>query len=100
MPLCLETLTSIIRTGETSGRDRHGKVCYYFVISNDLTQMVNFPTQIPDWDSHSLDLLDFFISSDTSIWSGMAFTPLENPDHVVGSVAFFFSVKLKRGCSD
>ena len=87
MPLYLETLTSIIRTGETSGRDRHGKVCYYFAISNDLTQMVNFPTHIPDWDSHSLALLDFFISG---IWSGMVFTPLENSDHVIGSVAFFF----------
>ena len=30
------------------------------VISNDLIQMVNFPTRIPDCDSHSPALLDLF----------------------------------------
>ena len=29
-------------------------VFYQFFISNDLTQMVNFPTRIPDYDSHIL----------------------------------------------
>ena len=38
--------------------------------------MGNFPTQIPDCDSHSAALLDFFLSSDTSICSIMAFPPL------------------------
>ena len=42
---------------------------------NDLTQMVNFPTRIPDCDSHSPALLDLFISSDASICSLMAFPP-------------------------
>ena len=31
-------------------------------MTNDLTQMVNFPTRIPDCDSHSPGLLDFFLS--------------------------------------
>ena len=61
-----------------------------FFISNDLTQMVNFPTRIPDCDSHSPALLDFFLSSDTSICSTMAFTPLENSDHVAVSVSIDF----------
>ena len=30
------------------------------IISYDLTQIVNFPTQIPDCHSHSLAVLDFF----------------------------------------
>ena len=47
-------------------------------ISNDLTQMVNFPTLIPDCDSHSPALLDLFLSSDASICSTMAFPPLGN----------------------
>ena len=38
-----------------------GELCYSFCISNDLTQMVNFPTWIPDCDSHSPALLDFFL---------------------------------------
>ena len=29
-----------------------GELCYNFSISNDLTQMINFPTQIPDCDSN------------------------------------------------
>ena len=57
--------------------DRPGELCYNFSISNDLTQIVNFPTRIPDCDSHSPALLDLFISSDASICSTMAFPPLE-----------------------
>ena len=38
-----------------SGRtDKYAELCYNFSISNDLTQMVNFPTQIPECDSHSM----------------------------------------------
>ena len=67
----------------SSGTDPPGELCYNFSISHDLTQMVNFPTLIPDCDSHSLALLDLFLSSDASICSTMAFPPLENSDHVV-----------------
>ena len=34
-------------------------------------------------DSHSPALLDFFLSSDASICSTMAFPPLGNSDHVI-----------------
>ena len=61
----------------SGGTDRPGELCYNFSISNDLTQMVNFPTRIPDCDSHSPALLDLFISSDASICSTMAFPHLE-----------------------
>ena len=67
MSLSLETLTSIIRTGLS--------MLVQFidlVISNDLTQMVNFPTQTPNCDSHSTALLDLFLSSNASICSTMA----------------------------
>ena len=74
----------------SSGTDRSGELCYNFSISNDLTQMVNFPTQIPDCDSHSPALLDLFISSDANICSTMAFSPLGISDHVVVSVSIYF----------
>ena len=45
----------------SGGTDRHGELCYNFSMLNGLTQMVNFPTQIPDCDSHSLALLDLFL---------------------------------------
>ena len=42
------------------GVDRPGELCYNFSISDNLTQMVNFPTQIPDCDFQSPALLDYF----------------------------------------
>ena len=45
----------------SGGTDWPGELCYNFSISNDLTQMVNFPARIPDCDSHSPALLDWFL---------------------------------------
>ena len=45
----------------SGGTDRPGELCYNFSITSDLTQMVNFPTEIPDRDSHSPALLDLFL---------------------------------------
>ena len=80
----------------SGGTDQPGELCYSFSISNDLTQMVNFPTRIPDCDSHSPALLDFFLSSDASICSTMAFSPLGNSDHVVVSVSTDFPSDSKQ----
>ena len=98
MFLSFETLTSIIRAGFTysSGTDRPGELCYIFSISNDLTQMVNFPTQIPDCDAHNPALLDLFLSCDASICFTMAFAPLGNSDHVVVSVSIDFPANPER----
>ena len=80
----------------SSGTDRPGELCYNFSISNDLTQMVNFLTGIPDCDSHSPALLDLFLSSDTSICSTMAFAPLGNSDQVVVSVSIDFPTNSQQ----
>ena len=80
----------------SSGTDQPGELCYNFSISNDLTQMVNFPTRIPDCDSHSPSLLDLFLSSDASICSTMAFAPLGNSDHVVVSVSIDFPTNSQQ----
>ena len=74
----------------SGGTDRPCELCYNFSNSNDFTQMMNFPTWIPDCDSHSPTLLDLFISSDASIYSTMAFRPLGNSDHVVASISLDF----------
>ena len=58
-----------------------------FFVSNNLPQMISFSTWPPNLDSHSPALLDLFISSNASICSTMAFSPLKNPDHVVVSVS-------------
>ena len=97
MFLSLETLTSIIRTGLPILVELIDLVnsCYNFAISNDLTQMINFPTRIPDCDSHSPALLELFLSSDASICSTMATPPMENSDHVV-SVCIDFPSNSQR----
>ena len=58
--------------------------------------MANFPTRIPDCDSHSRALLGLFLSSDASIYSTMAFPPLGNSDHVVVSVSIDFLSSSQR----
>ena len=58
--------------------------------------MVNFPTRIPDRDSHSPALLDLSISSDASICSTMAFPPFANSDHVIVSESIDFPTNLQR----
>ena len=86
-----EFLTSIIRTGLRILVELIDLVnCYNFSISNDVTQMINFSTRIPDCDSHSRALLDLFLSSDASICTTMAFSPLGNSDHVVVSLSIDF----------
>ena len=71
-------------------------IIHSFSISNDLTQIINFPTRIPDCDSHSPALLDLFLSSDASICSTMVFPPLGNSDHAVASVSIDFPIHSKQ----
>ena len=78
--------------------DRPGELCYNFSNSNDLTEIVHFPTRIPDCDSYGPALLDLFISSDASICSTMAFLPLSNSDHVVSVSIDFCQVLSGMPC--
>ena len=57
--------------------------------------MFNFPTCIPDCDSHSPTFLDLFLSSDASICSTKAFLPLGNSGHVVVSASIDFPSNSK-----
>ena len=74
----------------SGGTDRSSELCYNFSVSNDLTQIVNFPTWTPGCDSHSPALLDLFISSDASICLSKPFPPFGNSDHVVVSVSIAY----------
>ena len=75
----------------SGGTDRPGdRLSYNFSISNNLTQTVNLATWILDFNSHSLALLDLFLSSDASICSTMAFPSFGKSDHVVISVSIDF----------
>ena len=58
--------------------------------------MINFLAQISDCDSHSPALLDFFLSSDASICSIVAFCPFGNSNHLVVSVSIDFLSSSQR----
>ena len=83
----------------SGGTDPPSELCYIFSISNDLTQIVNFPNQIPDCDSHSPAITDLFISSDADICSTIAFPPLGNSNHIVISVSIDFPSNSQRDVS-
>ena len=70
----------------SDGTDQPGELYCNFSLSNDHTQIVNFPTWIPGCDSNSPALLDFFLSSDTTICSTMVLPPLRNFDHISVSI--------------
>ena len=72
----------------SDGTDQPGELYCNCSLSNDHTQIINFPTRIPDCDSNRPALLDFFLSSDTSICSTMVFPPLRNFDHISVSIGF------------
>ena len=80
----------------SDGTDKTGELCYNFSISNDFTQIVNFPTRIPDCDSHSPALLDLFLSSDISTCSSLTFPSLGDSDNVVVSVSIDFPITSKQ----
>ena len=83
----------------SGGTDRSGELCYNFfsvIISNDLTQMINFPTRIPICDSPSQVFLDLFISFDASISSTMAFPPLGSSDMLLSQFPLAFQQTQNR----
>ena len=80
----------------SGGTDISGELYSNYSISDDLIQMVNFPTPIPDNNSHSPALLDLFLSSDASICSIMPFPPFGNSDHVVDSVSIAFPLHSQQ----
>ena len=76
------------------GAGRVVGLCCNVLISNDITEIVIFPTRIPDCDSYRPALLDFFLSSNPTICSTVLFPPLGNSDHVI-SVCIDFSSNTK-----
>ena len=67
-----------------------------FIIWNDLTHIVFFPTWIPGRDSHSPANLDLFISFDSSFCPKMVFPPLGTPDYVIVTVSIDFPINSKQ----
>ena len=79
----------------SGGTDRPGELCYNFSISNDITQIVDFPTRIPDCDSHSSALLIYFFLL-MLVFVLQWLSLLWETDHVVVSVSIDFPINSKQ----
>ena len=73
----------------SGGTDCPDELCYNFSISNNHTQTVNFPTQIPVTITVLPFLISFFLLM-LVFFSTMAFPELGNSDPVVASVSMTF----------
>ena len=76
--------------------DAAGLSCHDFAMSQDLTQIVDFPTRIPDREDHQPYLLDLFLCSNPEMCSASAHPPLGNSDHLVVSVDVDFIDKSNK----
>ena len=61
--------------------DQPGEQAYVFSILNDLEQLVQHPTRIPDRLGESSNILDLFLTTNPSAYSVKLFSPLGSSDH-------------------
>ena len=60
-----------------------GTECHNFAVSQNLSQIIDFPTRIPDVEDHFLDL---FLTSTPELCQHYQNAPLGRSDHLVVSV--------------
>ena len=70
-----------------------GLLCQEFAMAQELTQIVDFPTRIPDHDHHQPYLLDLFLCSNPESCTVASHPPLGKSDHTVVSIGVKFVVK-------
>ena len=79
----------------SGGTDKPSELCYNFSISNDITQIVDFPTRIPVCDSRSSALLIyFFLLMLVFVLQWLSF--FWETDHVIVSVSIDFPINSKQ----
>ena len=86
----------IILTGLVIPTDVAGVSCHDFALAHDLTQIVGFPTHIPDREDHHPYLLDLFLCSNPDSCSVSSHPPLGKSDHVVVGVDVDYLVKANN----
>ena len=65
----------------SNSTDPQGEMAYTFSIFNDLEQLIQHPTRVPDQHSHTPQTLDLFLSTDLSPYSYSILCPLGSSDH-------------------
>jgi hypothetical protein len=80
----------------SSTQDAAGELAYQFSILNDLVQLVQLPTRIPDRPGDSPNILDLFLTSNPSPYTVKLLPPLGSSDHLLISVSCPFNSNLPR----
>ena len=71
-----------------------GLFCQEFAMAQDLTQIVDFPTRIPDRDDQQPYLLDILLCSNPESCTVASHSPLGKSDHMVLSADVKFGVNV------
>jgi hypothetical protein len=75
----------------SSHTDQAGLEAEAFCVVNDLTQLVEEPTRIPDCASHKANTLDLFITNKPELYSNITVSPpIGSSDHLLISVRHSF----------
>ena len=74
--------------------DQPGELALTFSVLNDLEQLVQLPTRIPDRLGDRPNILDLFLTSNPSAYSVNLFSPLGSSDHNLISVTCPFAPVL------
>ena len=76
--------------------DNVGVECYNFSLAHELSQIVNFPTRIPDSPNQFPSLLDLFLTSIPEFCTPTQLPPLGSSDHCVISVSIDLPLKASN----
>ena len=71
--------------------DLGGREAFDFSLTNELEQIIQHPTRIPDHHDHASNPLDLFFTSNPSNYSYERYSPLGSSDHFLISVCTSFS---------
>src|ERR1700755_1828183 len=71
-----------------------GQLAYNFAIQNNLEQLVQLPTRIPDRLGDESNMLDIFLTSYPFPYTVKLFPPLGSSDHLLISVSCSISSSL------
>ncbi|KAL7641293.1 UNVERIFIED_CONTAM: hypothetical protein RMT77_008431 [Armadillidium vulgare] len=80
----------------SSSQDPAGELAFQFSIHNNLEQLVQLPTRIPDRLGDEPNILDLFLTSNPSPYTVKLFPPLGSSDHLLISVSCPVSSSLPQ----
>lgn len=83
----------------SSHTDPAGRAAEHFSITNSFTQLVTFPTRIPDRFGDTAQTLDLFLTTDPSLYTVSCAAPIGSSDHCLLTFTHSHVSSVKPPCS-